>query len=105
MTFAFILGVFLNGVGCLIFWDDVDSGNISTLFYIAGAIQILGSLAAVVLLRESPRFLMSKQDFESGFTELNLMGFVNRQATYTPISNEEVLHAVYNSGKRTQTPI
>lgn len=86
---AFIFGVFLNGFGCWATWNDVDDADWSTLFFISGTFALINSLASLILMRESPRYLMSKQDFESGFTELNLMGFINRGNNYVPITNEE----------------
>lgn len=59
LTYAFILGLFFNGVGCLIFWDDIDRGNWRSLFYIAGTVSIISSFVAMFLLRESPRLLLS----------------------------------------------
>ena len=56
---TFILGVFLNAIGCYAFWEDVDRGNWRILFYIAGGISIFGSVLSTLVLRESPRYLMA----------------------------------------------
>lgn len=88
---CFIFGILYMTILCILTFESFDEGNWKLVLRLNSALSAFCSIGVLLWVHDTPRFHLVKGRCEVAFEMIDRMGFSNKKAGYTPLSENEVI--------------